>query len=173
MGRRWYSGGRLLAKKNTFTDFVACAGHLAQAGWTSRQRLIARGSSAGGLLVGVLANLAPEAVARIVAEMPFVDPLTTILDPASPLTITEWEEWGNPLESAEAYAYIERYSKVFDNRMIAGRRVAAINNGSPGIIESSGQGILALRRTVALLSYYRINAVTDAGTRLPGSRGAG
>ena len=69
--------------------------------------------------------------------------------------------------------YIERYSKVFDNRMIAGRRVATIDNGSPEIIESSVQGILAPRRTVALLSYYRINAVTDAGTRLPSLRSAG
>ena len=99
MGRRWYEDGKLLAKKNTFTDFVACAQHLVKAAWTAPDRLVARGGSAGGLLMGAVANLAPELFAGIVAQVPFVDPLTSILDPSLPLTVTEWEEWGNPLES--------------------------------------------------------------------------
>ena len=110
LGRHWYDDGKLLAKRNTFTDFVACAEHLVKAGWTSPDRLVARGGSAGGLLMGAVANLAPEAFAGIVAEVPFVDPLTTILDPSLPLTVTEWEEWGNPLEDPEVYAYMKSYS---------------------------------------------------------------
>jgi oligopeptidase B len=100
----------MLAKKNTFTDFVACAQALVKNAWTSSDRLVARGGSAGGLLMGAVANLAPEAFAGIVAQVPFVDPLTSILDPSLPLTVTEWEEWGNPLESEEVYAYMKSYS---------------------------------------------------------------
>ena len=110
MGRRWYEEGKLLSKKNTFTDFVACAQHLFAAGWTSPDRTIARGGSAGGLLMGAVANLAPEAFAGIVAQVPFVDPLNSILDPSLPLTVTEWEEWGNPLASADVYEYMKSYS---------------------------------------------------------------
>jgi oligopeptidase B len=110
MGRAWYDSGKLLAKKNTFTDFVACARHLAKAGWTAPARLVARGGSAGGLLMGAVANLAPDAFAGIVAQVPFVDALNTILDPSLPLTVTEWEEWGNPLEDPEVYAYMKSYT---------------------------------------------------------------
>ena len=110
MGRSWYDDGKLLRKKNTFTDFVACARHLAQAGWTSAARLVARGGSAGGLLMGAVANLAPDAFAGIVAQVPFVDALTTILDPSLPLTVTEWEEWGDPLHDPEVYAYMKSYT---------------------------------------------------------------
>jgi oligopeptidase B len=110
MGRRWYDDGKLLSKKNTFTDFVACASHLVAHGWTSVERVVAQGGSAGGLLMGAVANLAPSSFAGIVAQVPFVDVLTTILDPSLPLTVTEWEEWGNPLESAEAYGYIKSYA---------------------------------------------------------------
>jgi oligopeptidase B len=110
LGRRWYEEGKLLAKKNTFTDFVACARHLTKGGWTAADRLVARGGSAGGLLMGAVANLAPGDFAGIVAQVPFVDPLNSILDPSLPLTVTEWEEWGNPLESAEVYAYMKTYA---------------------------------------------------------------
>ena len=81
----WYTDGKLLRKKNTFTDFIAaaCARHLAEAGWTSADRLVARGGSAGGLLMGAVANMAPDAFAGIVAHVPFVDALTTILDPVA------------------------------------------------------------------------------------------
>ena len=110
MGRRWYEDGKLLHKKNTFTDFVACAEHLAGAGWTAPSRLIARGGSAGGLLMGAVANIAPQDFGGIVAQVPFVDALTTILDPSLPLTVTEWEEWGDPLHDAKVYAYMKSYS---------------------------------------------------------------
>jgi oligopeptidase B len=115
MGRAWYTDGKLLRKKNTFTDFVACAGHLVsenEAGqtWTSADRLVARGGSAGGLLMGAAANLAPDAFAGIVAHVPFVDPLNTVLDPSLPLTVTEWEEWGDPLHNPEVYAYMKQYA---------------------------------------------------------------
>ena len=110
MGRHWYEQGKLLHKANTFTDFVACARHLAETGWTSPDRIVAEGGSAGGLLVGAVANLAPEAFRGILAAVPFVDPLTTILDPSLPLTVVEWEEWGNPLEDPEVYAYMKAYS---------------------------------------------------------------
>jgi oligopeptidase B len=110
MGRHWYEDGKMLAKKNTFNDFVACAEHLVKAGWTATDRLIARGSSAGGLLMGAVANIAPDAFAGIVAQVPFVDALTSILDPSLPLTVTEWEEWGNPLDDADVYAYMKSYT---------------------------------------------------------------
>ncbi len=110
MGRRWYDDGKMLRKTNTFTDFAACAAHLVSQDWTSARRLIARGGSAGGLLVGAAANLAPQAFGGIVAHVPFVDSLTTILDPSLPLTVTEWEEWGNPLDDAQVYAYMKAYS---------------------------------------------------------------
>jgi len=110
MGRRWYTGGKLLHKTNTFTDFVACAEHLVTQGWTSPSRLIARGGSAGGLLMGAVANIAPQDFGGIVAQVPFVDALTTILDPSLPLTVTEWEEWGDPLHDAQVYAYMKSYS---------------------------------------------------------------
>ncbi|MEV4753546.1 S9 family peptidase [Micromonospora sp. NPDC049559] len=110
LGRRWYTEGKLLAKKNTFTDFVACARHLVKSGWTSTDRLVARGGSAGGLLMGAVANLAPDAFAGIVAQVPFVDALNSILDPSLPLTVTEWEEWGNPLADPEVYGYMKSYT---------------------------------------------------------------
>jgi oligopeptidase B len=110
MGRRWYDDGKMLRKTNTFTDFVACAERLVSRSWTSPRRLIARGGSAGGLLMGVAVNLAPQAFGGIVAHVPFVDSLTTILDPSLPLTVTEWEEWGNPLDDPQVYAYMKAYS---------------------------------------------------------------
>jgi oligopeptidase B len=110
MGRSWYENGKMLTKKNTFTDFVACAQHLVKTGWTTPGRIVARGGSAGGLLMGAIANIAPEAFAGIVAQVPFVDPLTSILDPSLPLTVTEWEEWGNPIDSPDVYAYMKAYS---------------------------------------------------------------
>lgn len=110
LGRRWYEDGKLLHKRNSFTDFVACGERLATAGWTSRDRLAGRGGSAGGLLIGAVANLTADTFATLVGEVPFVDALTTILDPTMPLTVVEWEEWGNPVESAEVYAYMKSYS---------------------------------------------------------------
>ncbi|MDQ3158503.1 MAG: S9 family peptidase [Actinomycetota bacterium] len=110
MGRHWYDDGKMLNKRNTFTDFIACAEHLVAEGWTSTDRLIAEGGSAGGLLMGAIANLAPDAFKGIVANVPFVDALNSILDPSLPLTVIEWDEWGNPLADADVYAYMKSYS---------------------------------------------------------------
>jgi oligopeptidase B len=110
MGRAWYDDGKMLTKRNTFTDFVASAEHLVTAGWTSAARLVARGGSAGGLLMGAVANLAPSAFAGIVAQVPFVDALNSILDPSLPLTVTEWEEWGDPLHDPAVYEYMKSYT---------------------------------------------------------------
>jgi len=114
LGRRWYDDGKLLRKMNTFTDFVACADHLVAEGWTGPDRLAARGGSAGGLLMGAVANLRPDLFHAIVAEVPFVDCLTTILDETLPLTITEWEEWGDPVHDPAVYALMKSYSP-YDN----------------------------------------------------------
>jgi oligopeptidase B len=110
MGRRWYDDGKMLRKVNTFTDFIACARYVVKDGWTTQDRLIARGGSAGGLLMGAVANISPDAFGGIVAQVPFVDALTTILDPTLPLTVPEWEEWGDPLHNAEVYQYMKSYS---------------------------------------------------------------
>lgn len=110
LGRPWYEHGKMLEKKNSFTDFVDVAAHLVQTDVTRPENLVAYGGSAGGLLVGAVANMAPELFAAILAVVPFVDPLTTILDPSLPLTVTEWDEWGNPLENKDVYEYMKSYS---------------------------------------------------------------
>jgi oligopeptidase B len=110
MGRQWYEDGKLLNKRNTFTDFVASARHLIDTGVTASDRLVAEGGSAGGLLMGAITNLAPELFTGVLAAVPFVDALTTILDPSLPLTVIEWDEWGDPLHDPEVYAYMKSYS---------------------------------------------------------------
>jgi oligopeptidase B len=114
MGRQWYEQGKLAVKGNTFSDFTAAAEHLIAEGWTSAGRIVARGGSAGGLLMGAIVNARPDLYAGIIAQVPFVDCLTTILDPSLPLTVMEWEEWGNPVESPEIYAVMKSYAP-FDN----------------------------------------------------------
>jgi oligopeptidase B len=110
LGRLWYENGKLLNKKNTFTDFISCARHLVETGVTKPENLVAMGGSAGGLLMGAVANMAPELFTGILAQVPFVDPLTTILNPLLPLTVTEWDEWGNPLRDKDVYFYMKSYS---------------------------------------------------------------
>ena len=110
LGRGWWEQGKVLSKINTFTDFVACADFLISGGYTAADRLAARGGSAGGLLMGAVANLAPNRFRAIHTSVPFVDPLTSILDPELPLTVVEWEEWGDPLHDPEVYAYMKSYS---------------------------------------------------------------
>jgi oligopeptidase B len=110
MGRQWYEDGKFLAKPNSFSDFVACARHLVVERWTSADRLVARGGSAGGLLMGAAMNLAPDAFRAVVAEVPFVDALNTILDPTLPLTVIEWEEWGNPIEDEDVFRCMRGYT---------------------------------------------------------------
>lgn len=114
MGRHWYEDGKILNKKNTFSDFIACAQHLIAEGYSAPERLAIRGGSAGGLLMGAVTNMAPELFKAVVAVVPFVDVLTTILDEWLPLTVMEWEEWGNPKADPEIYRYIKSYSP-YDN----------------------------------------------------------
>jgi oligopeptidase B len=114
LGRRWYEDGKLAHKTNTFTDFIACAEHLVAEGYTSPDRVVARGGSAGGLLTGAVVNARPDLFRAVVAEVPFVDCLTTILDETLPLTVTEWEEWGNPVADPDIYRLMKSYSP-YDN----------------------------------------------------------
>ncbi|RMH09448.1 MAG: S9 family peptidase [Nitrospirae bacterium] len=113
LGRQWYEQGKLLHKKNTFTDFIDCAEYLIRQGYTSSERLFAMGGSAGGLLVGAVINMRPELFHGAIAQVPFVDVLTTMLDPSIPLTTGEYDEWGDPNDK-EYYDYILSYSP-YDN----------------------------------------------------------
>jgi oligopeptidase B len=113
-GYAWYEDGKRAKKENTFKDFIAAARFLVQQGYTGHERIVAHGGSAGGMLMGAVANMAPEAFGAIVAEVPFVDVLTTMLDATLPLTPPEWPEWGNPIASADDYRTIAAYSP-YDN----------------------------------------------------------
>jgi oligopeptidase B len=113
-GFGWYKAGRRENKKNTFTDFIAAADHLVKDGFTRHEKIIAQGGSAGGMLMGAISNMAPEKFGGIVAEVPFVDVLATMLDDTLPLTPPEWPEWGNPITDKVAYEYIASYSP-YDN----------------------------------------------------------
>jgi oligopeptidase B len=114
LGRGWYEQGKLLRKKNTFTDFIACAEHLIAQGYTSPDRLAIMGASAGGLLMGAVTNARPELFKAVVAKVPFVDVINTMTDPSLPLTVTEWEEWGDPLHDRRYFEYMLSYSP-YDN----------------------------------------------------------
>ena len=113
MGRAWYDGGRLLQKRSSFTDFIAAAEYLVGEGYTSSDRLVINGGSAGGLLMGAVTNLRPELFRVVLAEVPFVDVVNTMLDATLPLTVIEYDEWGNPNDPG-AYSYIRSYSP-YDN----------------------------------------------------------
>lgn len=113
MGRHWYDQGKYLAKKNSFTDFIACGQHLIATGYTRREKLVISGRSAGGLLIGAVLNLAPDLADTAVLGVPFVDVVTTMLDETIPLTVPEFEEWGNPKDKTY-YDYLLSYSP-YDN----------------------------------------------------------
>jgi oligopeptidase B len=113
LGREWYERGKLLNKRNTFTDFIACAEHLAENKYTSKGRIVCGGGSAGGLLIGAVVNMRPDLWAAAVASVPFVDVINTMLDDTIPLTVTEYEEWGNPAD-LKYYEYMRSYSP-YDN----------------------------------------------------------
>ncbi|MCQ2315326.1 MAG: S9 family peptidase [Bacteroidales bacterium] len=113
MGRQWYEDGKLFKKKNTFTDFISCGEYLINQGFTNSKMIFAMGGSAGGLLVGAVANMAPELFRGIIAQVPFVDVVTTMLDESIPLTTGEYDEWGNPNEK-DYYDYMLSYSP-YDN----------------------------------------------------------
>ncbi|MCI9889423.1 S9 family peptidase [Micrococcales bacterium 31B] len=128
MGRAWYENGKKLHKQNTFTDFVDATRYVLRAGLAEPGRVVAMGGSAGGLLMGAIANLAPELYAGVVAQVPFVDALTSILDPDLPLSALEWEEWGNPIESEEVYRYMKQYSPYENVRAAKYPRIAAVTS---------------------------------------------
>ena len=113
MGRQWYDDGKMLNKKNTFLDFIACAEYLIKMGYTSSQKMFAMGGSAGGLLMGAVVNMRPDLWKGIIAQVPFVDVVTTMLDESIPLTTGEYDEWGNPNEK-QYYDYMLSYSP-YDN----------------------------------------------------------
>ncbi len=114
MGRQWYDDGKMMKKKNTFNDFIDVAEYLVKNGYTKNDRLAANGGSAGGLLMGAISNMRPDLFKVIVADVPFVDVINTMLDESLPLTAQEWEQWGNPKASAEAFEYMRSYSP-YDN----------------------------------------------------------
>lgn len=138
MGRAWYDDGKMLAKPNTFNDFVDCGRWLIDEGWVASDRLAAAGGSAGGLLIGAAVNQAPELFRAVHAAVPFVDALTTILDPALPLTVGEWEEWGNPIEDAQVYACMKGYSPYENIRALqypAVLATASVNDTRVSFVE--------------------------------------
>jgi oligopeptidase B len=114
LGKEWHDAGKMMTKKNTFTDFIAAADHLVKAGYTSKDKLVITGGSAGGLLMGAVVNLRPDLFKAVVAYVPFVDVINTELDETLPLTAGEWEEWGNPVKSKENFQYMLSYSP-YDN----------------------------------------------------------
>lgn len=113
MGKPWHDAGRMMQKQNTFTDFIACAEHLTAAGYGDRDRLAIEGGSAGGLLMGAVVNMRPDLFRAVISHVPFVDVMNTMLDASLPLTVPEYEEWGNPNERA-AFEYMRAYSP-YDN----------------------------------------------------------
>jgi oligopeptidase B len=114
LGKEWHDAGKMMSKKNTFTDFIASAEYLSKAGYTSKDRLVITGGSAGGLLMGAVTNMRPDLFRAVVAYVPFVDVINTELDDTLPLTAGEWEEWGNPVKSKENFDYMLSYSP-YDN----------------------------------------------------------
>ncbi|MGC4877460.1 S9 family peptidase [Micromonospora sp. DT43] len=171
LGRRWYDQGKMLAKKNTFTDFVACARHLVKSGWTASDRLVARGASAGGLLMGAVANLAPDAFTGIVAQVPFVDALTSILDPSLPLTVTEWEEWGNPLDDPEVYAYMKSYTPYENVAAVDYPAILAVTSlNDTRVLYSEPAKWIARLRATAPQGDYLLKTEMGAGHGGPSGR---
>ncbi len=165
MGRLWYERGKLLEKKNSFTDFVAVGRHLIDAEVCRPGHLVAMGGSAGGLLMGAVTNLAPDLFAGVVAQVPFVDPLTTILDPSLPLTVIEWDEWGNPLDDKDVYFYMKSYSP-YEN--IASREyppilaMTSLNDTRVYYVEPA-KWIAALRHTKTDINPVLLKTEMNAG----------
>ncbi|NUL48992.1 S9 family peptidase [Cellulosimicrobium funkei] len=150
LGRGWYDHGKKLHKKNSFTDFVDATRFVAQSGWVDPDRIAAMGGSAGGLLMGGVLNLAPELYRACVAQVPFVDALTSILDPDLPLSALEWEEWGNPIEDPEVYRYMQEYTPYENVRAVDYPAVAAVTslNDTRVLYVEPAKWVQQLRRTV-------------------------
>ncbi|MDO5076937.1 S9 family peptidase [Corynebacterium sp.] len=149
MGRKWYDTGKLLAKKNTFTDFIDVADYLIEQKVTAPEMLAANGGSAGGLLMGAVANMASDRFRAIAAIVPFVDPLTSILMPELPLTVVEWEEWGNPLADPEVYDYMASYAPYENIEAKAYPNILAVTsiNDTRVLYVEPAKWIAALRAT--------------------------
>lgn len=150
LGRAWYDDGKLLAKPNTFRDFVDCSRAIVDLGWVAPDRLAAEGGSAGGLLMGAVVNEAPELYRVVHAAVPFVDALSTILRPELPLTVAEWEEWGNPLDDPEVYACMRDYTPYENVRPVAYPTILATTSlhDTRVFVAEPAKWIQALRDTV-------------------------
>ncbi|MDI3331224.1 MAG: S9 family peptidase [Micrococcus sp.] len=150
LGRTWYEHGKKLHKKNTFTDFVDATRFVAQSGWVDPDRIACMGGSAGGLLMGAVLNLAPELYRACVAQVPFVDALTSILDPDLPLSALEWEEWGNPITDPAVYRYMAEYAPYENVRAVDYPAIAAVTslNDTRVLYVEPAKWVQQLRRTV-------------------------
>ncbi|GGH63259.1 S9 family peptidase [Rothia aerolata] len=150
LGRDWYQQGKKLKKINTFTDFIDSTDFLSQRRWVDANRIVIEGGSAGGLLMGAVANMAPEKYRAVIAEVPFVDALTTILDPDLPLSALEWEEWGNPIEDQQVYQYMKSYSPYENIRPVTYPAIVAITsfNDTRVLYVEPAKWIAKLRETV-------------------------
>ena len=166
-GRRWWLDGRLDRKRNTFSDFIAAAGMLADSGWADGDRIVSRGLSAGGLLQGAVFSMAPQRWRAVVAEVPFVDCVATMLDPTIPLTISEWDEWGDPRDP-RIRAYMASYSP-YDN-VPAGHRPDLLVTGSlhdPRVlIHEPAKWVARLRATDGAGSRLLFRAELGAGAHV-------
>lgn len=150
LGRRWYEDGKKLAKRHSFTDFVDATRHLVDLGWADPARVACTGGSAGGLLMGAVLNLAPELYRACLAVVPFVDALTSILDPELPLSALEWEEWGNPIEDPEVYAAMRDYTPYENVRAVDYPAIAAVTSlhDTRVLYVEPAKWVARLRRTV-------------------------
>lgn len=150
MGRAWYTEGKKLAKKNTFTDFIDATDFFASQAWVDAARIGIMGGSAGGLLMGAVVNIAPEKYAACLAQVPFVDALTTILDPNLPLSALEWEEWGNPITDKEVYDYMKSYTPYENIRPVTYPAIAAVTslNDTRVFYVEPAKWVAALRETI-------------------------
>lgn len=150
LGRGWYEDGKKTAKAHTFTDFVDATRFMAGSGWVDPARIAATGGSAGGLLMGAVLNLAPELYRACLAVVPFVDALTTILDPDLPLSALEWEEWGNPIEDPEVYRVMKAYTPYENVRAVDYPAIAAVTslNDTRVLYVEPAKWVAQLRRTV-------------------------
>lgn len=150
LGRGWYEDGKKLTKRHSFTDFVDATRFVAQSGWVDPDRIACMGGSAGGLLMGAVLNLAPELYRACVAQVPFVDALTSILDPDLPLSALEWEEWGNPITDPEVYRYMQSYTPYENVRAVDYPAIAAVTSlhDTRVLYVEPAKWVQQLRRTV-------------------------
>ncbi|WBL20489.1 S9 family peptidase [Citricoccus sp. NR2] len=163
LGRAWYDQGKKLHKKNTFTDFVDATRFVASSGWVDPDRIGCMGGSAGGLLMGAVLNLAPELYRVCVAQVPFVDALTSILDPDLPLSALEWEEWGNPIADEQVYRYMAEYTPYENVRAVNYPAIAAMTSlhDTRVLYVEPAKWVQQLRRTV---TSDQATALRDGGS---------